>query len=364
MSKQDEDRIYFGGYSKPNYTMVPDELFDHQLSYLSGSQLKVLLYILRRTFGFKKDTDSISLSQISGGIKTRDGRVLDRGTGLSRRHVVAAAKALVDMGIICCERRQSPEKGFESTVYSLNLSSELSDTLVTKGNQGASSQKTLGLGNEKELALVTKGNQQKRVLQETVEQKTDGHNSNIRNVEPGRKKQGSTARNRDSAVGPEVVGEILARSHGPRQAQQGTARAGAALRPEAEDEDFQRIQHVVMVCQRELGDRASTKSSTTRAWNLYQAAGGNITRFEQALYKARSLTQESTAQIKAVGDDPNFDVRRKIKMPYFFAVLEDILGLRQAPEKPAITTRPSTNPASKPRRRGEEGHGIVPHIET
>ncbi len=364
MSKQDEDKIYFGGYSKPNYTMVPDELFDHQLPYLSGSQLKVLLYILRRTFGFKKDTDSISLSQISSGIKTRDGRVLDRGTGLSRRHVVAAAKALVDMGIICCERRQSPEKGFESTVYSLNLSSELSDTLVTKGNQGASSQKTLGLGNERELALVTKGNQQKRELQETVEQETDGHNSNIRNVEPGRKKQGSTARNGESDPGPEGVGEILARSHGPRQAHPGSARQGAALRPEAGNEDFQRIQNVVMVCQRELGDRATAKSSSTRAWNLYQAAGCSITRFEESLYKARSLTQESTAQIKAVGDDPNFDVRRKIKMPYFFAVLEDILGLREAPEKPEAKPRPSSKPAQPGRRKGGEGHGLVPHIET
>ena len=340
MSKQDEDKIYFGGYSKPNYTMVPDELFDHQLPYLSGSQLKVLLYILRRTFGFKKDTDSISLSQISSGIKTRDGRVLDRGTGLSRRHVVAAAKALVDMGIICCERRQSPEKGFESTVYSLNLSSELSDTLVTKGNQ------------------------QKRELQETVEQETDGHNSNIRNVEPGRKKQRSTARNGESGPGPEGVGEILARSHGPGQAQQGAARQGAALRPEAGNEDFQRIQHVVMVCQRELGDRATTKSSSTRAWNLYQAAGCSITRFEESLYKARSLTQESTAQIKAVGDDPNFDVRRKIKMPYFFAVLEDTLGLRDAPEKPEANPRTSSKPAQPGRRKGGEGHGLVPHIET
>ena len=98
--------------------------------------------------------------------------------------------------------------------------------------------------------------------------------------------------------------------------------------------------------------RQTAKSSSTRAWNLYQAAGCSITRFEESLYKARSLTQESTAQIKAVGDDPNFDVRRKIKMPYFFAVLEDILGLRDAPEKPAARPRTSSKPAQLGRRKG------------
>lgn len=115
--------------------------------------------------------------------------------------------------------------------------------------------------------------------------------------------------------------------------------------------------------QRELGDRASAKSSSTRAWNLYQAAGCSIAHFEEALYKARSLTQESTAQITAIGDDPNVAVRRKIKMPYFFAVLEDVLGLRAAPEKPIGKSRPAPRPDT-PRRKPADGHGLVPHIET
>ena len=52
MNKDDHKR--FKGYSKPNYTPVPDELFDEQLPDLSGAELKVLLYIIRRTFGFKR----------------------------------------------------------------------------------------------------------------------------------------------------------------------------------------------------------------------------------------------------------------------------------------------------------------------
>lgn len=353
----------FKGFQKPNYTPVPDELFDELLPLLSGSELKVLLYIIRRTFGFKKDSDTISLGQMLNGITTRDGRMLDSGAGVSKPALLQALRGLQEKNVIIIERSMSEERGHEPTRYSLNirgqdpLGKESSLPLVKKVDQGVGQETLPGPRSRK---LTT----QETVEQETVEQETDGHNSNIRNVEPGRKKQGSTTRNRDSDVGPEGVGKILARSQGTIQASQATRRAGAALRPEAGDEDFQRIQHVVMVCQRELGDRASAKSSTTRAWNLYQDAGCSITRFEQALYKARSLTQESTAQIKAVGDDPNFDVRRKIKMPYFFAVLEDILGLRQAPEKPPATPRASSKPAPKPRRRGGEGHGIVPHIET
>jgi hypothetical protein len=56
----------FRGFLSPNYTSVPDELFDELLPELSGSELKVLLYIIRRTFGFKRDADTISLSPWGG----------------------------------------------------------------------------------------------------------------------------------------------------------------------------------------------------------------------------------------------------------------------------------------------------------
>ena len=57
----------FRGFSGPNYTPVPDELFDELMVELSGAELKVLLYIIRRTFGFKRDADMIR------SVYTRDG---------------------------------------------------------------------------------------------------------------------------------------------------------------------------------------------------------------------------------------------------------------------------------------------------
>src|SRR5687767_7777107 len=84
----------FPGFRSPNYTMVPDEIFDQLLVELTGAELKVLLYIVRRTFGFKRESDTISLSQMLNGIATRDGRVLDRGVGLSKKTLLDALRSL------------------------------------------------------------------------------------------------------------------------------------------------------------------------------------------------------------------------------------------------------------------------------
>jgi Bacteriophage replication protein O len=112
---------HFKGYSKPNYTPVPDELFDEQLPDLSGAELKVLLYIIRRTFGFKKESDNISLQQLLHGIITKQDVVLDRGTGLSKKTLLETIKNLTEKNLIISERRRSKEKGDEPTTYRLNI---------------------------------------------------------------------------------------------------------------------------------------------------------------------------------------------------------------------------------------------------
>src|ERR687893_622177 len=95
----------FLGFQFPNTTQIPNEVFDTLMPHLSGGELKVLLYICRRTFGFRKDNDRISLSQIAHGITTKAGRVLDSGTGLSKRHVQRALRALESHKVILVERK-------------------------------------------------------------------------------------------------------------------------------------------------------------------------------------------------------------------------------------------------------------------
>jgi predicted transcriptional regulator len=111
----------FIGFASPRYTQVPDELFDDLLPDLTGAELKVLMYVIRRTFGFKRDSDHISLSQMVQGITRKDGSILDRGTGLTKESVIKAARSLVDKGILVRTRVTSVDKGFESTEYSLKI---------------------------------------------------------------------------------------------------------------------------------------------------------------------------------------------------------------------------------------------------
>jgi len=111
----------FDGFKSPQYTMVPDEIFDRLLPYLSPSELKVLLYLVRRTFGFKKDSDTISLSQICNGIKTRTGKVIDNGTGLSRPAVIKGLKVLENNNIIIAHRSKNYKGEKQTNTYSLNI---------------------------------------------------------------------------------------------------------------------------------------------------------------------------------------------------------------------------------------------------
>lgn len=112
---------WFPGFSSPNFTSVPDEVFDLLLSVLTEAELKVLLYIIRRTFGFKKTADSISIRQMTRGIRTAAGQQLDSGTGLSVPSVTKAVKSLERQGIIVAIRSSSKQRGSETTTYALNL---------------------------------------------------------------------------------------------------------------------------------------------------------------------------------------------------------------------------------------------------
>lgn len=111
----------FEGFYTPHYTQTPDALFDWVMADLTGAELKVLLYIVRRTFGFKKDDDAISVEQITGGMFKRDGTRLDRGTGLARTTALEALRSLSEKRLIESERRMNEKTGSLPTVYRLRL---------------------------------------------------------------------------------------------------------------------------------------------------------------------------------------------------------------------------------------------------
>jgi phage replication O-like protein O len=112
----------------PNSTQVPDVILDRWMAALSGAEFKVLMYVARRTYGFGKDSDRISLNQLARGIRRRDGRRLDCGTGLSRSGVKAACNALISRGILI-RAANTAEGGLEpeESTYRLNLYAALPD---------------------------------------------------------------------------------------------------------------------------------------------------------------------------------------------------------------------------------------------
>ncbi|HLZ07301.1 MAG TPA: replication protein [Chloroflexota bacterium] len=261
----------FRGFQSPKYTQVPDELFDELLPLLSGAELKVLLYVIRRTFGFKRDADTISLTQICQGIVRHNGEHLDGGTGLHRETAVLALKRLEALGAIEIIRRSSAEKGNETSLYALRMAER---TEVPWSENPTSPSRVI------RPAPVGKSDPQETVVRETVLQETE--NSKFR----------------------KVTTQVF-------------------------DSDRQTIGDYVGDIALELADQASLKASTTRALNLFRRSGLELAQFTAAMLEARGIAKERSASIRSSTKDPDRLFPTKRKMGYWFAVLEDRLGMRE-----------------------------------
>lgn len=115
----------FDGFEPANTTPVPDVLFDELLSELNESELKVLLYIIRRTAGFKKQTDAISLTQFQKGIRRRaTGEILDKGCGVKdRATIVKALASLEKIGCIESTKSSDPQGDKATSSYRVRFRS-------------------------------------------------------------------------------------------------------------------------------------------------------------------------------------------------------------------------------------------------
>jgi len=324
--KTDQDDFRFEGFESPNTTPVPDVVFDRLLARLGEAELKSLLYIIRRTFGFKRDRDPISFNQFLHGITTRDGRVLDEGCGVrSRTTLSTALKSLEEKGIVVSEKGVDEQGENVTTVYRLRFRS---------GDTGPG---------ESPLGVVRNShhpgtNFAPRVVlnsypQQTGLQQTENDHSNIRMAlvkkeSDPTKKSVSTGGNGTLSSREAGGGDGLPDAH--------VVRTGAVRRLRStplhvvahQTEAYQIIQACVSDFARELNDTASLKASTTRAYNLYRRAGVSQDDFVTQLYAARAIVKERVASIRSHGSDVASGFPRKQQAGYYFAVLEDLLGLR------------------------------------
>lgn len=121
----------FGGqfrvFKASGHTQIPNEMLDELVSTLSGAEVKVLLYVARRTFGFHRQAARISFGQLCNGLVLADGRRLDHGTGLARSTAQAAVKSLEAAGLLVVRRVGkvgAPGMGLESNTYTLLVEGE------------------------------------------------------------------------------------------------------------------------------------------------------------------------------------------------------------------------------------------------
>ena len=89
----------------PNYTQIPNDLLDYWLPLLGELELKVILFIMRKTFGWHKVRDQISLSQFQEALKCSESQLLK------------VLKNLSQNGLI--KKEVMGEKGKQKSFYSL-----------------------------------------------------------------------------------------------------------------------------------------------------------------------------------------------------------------------------------------------------
>lgn len=196
----------FQGFVFPTTTPIPDQVFDELLPRLTGNELKVLLYICRRTFGFKRESDNISLNQMLDGIVKKDGTRLDGGVGLSKPTLLRALKSLREQEIILVEHRSSAARGNQPTNYRLNIRTNYPPQAATKPEEEEEeSDPTLGkkmnLGGSQNFTkpLVKKRYPQQTVLQQTDRQQHSPKPVGNNNTSASRGERGA------GASGPVVV---------------------------------------------------------------------------------------------------------------------------------------------------------------
>ncbi|XOB41776.1 MAG: replication protein [Candidatus Nealsonbacteria bacterium] len=120
----------------PNSTQIPNVISDLIEPRVPEGEVRCLKYICRRTYGFHKERDRISLTQFTDGLKNKDGKRLDYGAGLSRPSVVEALRNLIGANIVKVIKTSG------GNYYEINLElfvnkdvEKVADEVVKKVNQ-------------------------------------------------------------------------------------------------------------------------------------------------------------------------------------------------------------------------------------
>ncbi len=281
-----------------HYTPVPHATLDALLPTLRGSEAKVLLYIQRRTLGFGKTADSISLAQFQRGIVTRDGRQLDGGCGVrDRSTLIAALRMLADRGIIIVEHRKGVHGGDLATVYRLVPAAH---DLAEGGGVGFAHGGGVGFAHPQEIEV----------------QEKEGNDFDCSKASP---------LHDDFPADPDAVPTPQTASDCPLPtalSPPSTMLAKAPPPPPADPVRAHLTPYVADIA-RELRDKAKLTASVTRVYRLWQMSSLPVEAFITRMQTARAITQQRSAAIR----DRAHDGQAR-KFGYFCAVLADQCGAK------------------------------------
>jgi len=92
----------FPGFDPPteNWSKLPHALIESLPAIETVSELKVILYILRHTWGFQEDQRRISVDEFANGRRKKNSGRVDGGTGLSVNAVRDGLKRAMSHGFI------------------------------------------------------------------------------------------------------------------------------------------------------------------------------------------------------------------------------------------------------------------------
>lgn len=122
----------------PNAFQIPNSVIDELLAKLTCAELKCYLFVVRKTKGWNKESDSISVSQFM------------EVTGLSNRSVITACESLVEMGLL--ERSGGERKLNTYSVKAFDISQtgeKSSSDLVKKVHTQNNNKNTIQNNNKK-----------------------------------------------------------------------------------------------------------------------------------------------------------------------------------------------------------------------
>lgn len=105
---------------KENYSRLPHQFIEEVLPKITSlSEMKVIVYVLRHTWGYHEDAKSITIDEFTHGRKRKDGTRLDAGTGMSENAIKAGIKSAVKHGFLFMLTDDSDKARIKKT-YSLS----------------------------------------------------------------------------------------------------------------------------------------------------------------------------------------------------------------------------------------------------